>query len=109
MSELINDYKKEQDYGTNPDEVRETDKYVEEYVHNFVEKWDQLIDWDARGRGEGNFFIDELKRRKKYKILDVATGTGYHSVKLLKNGFDVWSADGSPVMLAKAFENARRR
>src|SRR5690606_35466456 len=34
---------------------------------------------------------------------------GYHSVKLLKNGFDVWSADGSPVMLAKAFENARRR
>jgi len=100
--------KQEQDYGENPEAVRETDKYKDEYVHGFVEKWDELIDWEARDSGEGDFFINELKKRGKKKILDVATGTGYHSVKLLQNGFEVWSADGSPNMLAKAFENARK-
>lgn len=106
---MLNHTDKTQDYGTSPNAIRDTDKYVEEYVHPFVEKWDELIDWQARGRGEGDFFINELKRRKKNKILDVATGTGYHSVKLLQKDFEVWSADGSPVMLAKAFENARQR
>ncbi len=98
-----------QDYGSNPTEVRKTDKYVEEYVHPFVEKWDELIDWDARAEGEQQFFIHELKKRGKHKILDVATGTGFHSVQLLQAGFKVWSADGSPTMLAKAFDNARQR
>lgn len=99
---------KEQDYGDNPTEVRQTDKYREEYVHSFVDKWDDLIDWNGRAKSEGNFFIDELKRRGKYKILDVATGTGFHSVRLLNEGFEVISADGSPEMLAKAFANGRR-
>ena len=100
--------KEHQDYGHEPTKVRKTEKYIEEYVDGFVNKWDELIDWDARAKGEGNFFIEELKKRGKHKILDVATGTGYHSIQLIKNGFDVWSADGSPNMLAKAFENGRR-
>lgn len=87
----------------------ETDDYQEEYVEEFVDKWDDLIDWDARGKGEGAFFIEELKNRGKKRILDVATGTGYHSVKLLENGFQVDSADGSPNMLAKAFNNAKKQ
>lgn len=99
---------KEQDYGENPTEVRQTDKYKEEYVHSFVDKWDDLIDWDGRAKSEGSFFIDELKRRGKRKILDVATGTGFHSIRLLNEGFEVISADGSPEMLAKAFANGRR-
>lgn len=98
-----------QNYGEAPTEVRSTDKYVEEYVHGFVDKWDDLIDWEARSKGEQKFFIKELKKRGKEKILDVAAGTGYHSVQLLHEGFQVWSADGSPTMLAKAFQNARRQ
>ena len=94
-----------QEYGNNPLEVRESNHYKIEYVHGFVDKWDELIDWDARAKGEGNFFIEELRNRNKNKVLDVATGTGYHSVQLLKAGFEVSSADGSPQMLAKAFEN----
>ena len=35
---------KDQDYGNDPTEIRETDKYVEEYVHSFVNKWDE---WEA--------------------------------------------------------------
>jgi SAM-dependent methyltransferase len=98
-----------QNYGSNPVEVRETDQYKAEYIESFVERWDQLIDWNARSESEGHFFIDVLREKGAKRILDVATGTGFHSVRLLENGFDVVSADGSPVMLAKAFENARKR
>lgn len=96
-----------QEYGTEPLTVRETDQYRAEYVMSFVEKWDQLIDWRARAESEGKFFIDVLKSRGKNQVLDVATGTGFHSVQLIKAGFDVTSADGSAAMLAKAFENAK--
>ena len=98
-----------QDFGTDPLKVRKTDHYQAEYVQSFVEKWDELIDWDARAESEGQFFIDMLRARGKERILDVAAGTGFHSVQLLKAGFDVVSADGSAEMLGKAFENARQR
>src|SRR5690606_32341929 len=58
---------------------------------------------------EGEFFIRELQKLGKRKVLDVATGTGFHSVRLIQAGFDVTSADGSATMLAKAFSNARHR
>lgn len=86
----------------------ETDRYKREYVEEFVSKWDELIDWEKRSEGEGDFFINLLKERGVERVLDVATGTGYHSVRLLQAGFDVVSADGSPHMLAKAFDNAKR-
>lgn len=98
-----------QNYGDNPNVVRDTDKYVEEYVHGFVDKWDELIDWDERAKSEGDFFIEELRRRGVKRVLDVAAGTGFHSIRLIEAGFDVVSVDGSPNMLAKAFENGRRR
>jgi len=97
-----------QDYGSNPTSIRDTDKYKTEYISGFVDKWDELIDWDSRAQSEGHFFIDILKEKGAKKILDVAAGTGFHSVRLLNEGFEVISADGSPQMLAKAFENGRR-
>jgi SAM-dependent methyltransferase len=99
----------EQDFGDDPLDIRDTGHYQQEYVQSFVEKWDQLIDWDARAKSEGRFFVDILKAREKTKILDVAAGTGFHSVQLLKAGFDVTSVDGNAEMLTKAFENGRRR
>ena len=97
----------EQDFGEDPIAIRETDHYHKEYVQEFVEKWDELIDWEARAESEGRFFIDMLRARNKAKVLDVATGTGFHSVELLRAGFEVTSVDGNAEMLAKAFENAR--
>ncbi len=99
---------KTQQYGANPLNVRQTDKYKEEYVETFVDKWDELIDWEARAESEGRFFIDVLKERGAQRVLDVATGTGFHSVSLLNEGFEVVSADGSPQMLHKAFDNGRQ-
>lgn len=98
-----------QDFGDDPIAQRDTNHYQMEYVHAFVEKWDELIDWDRRAQGEGGFFIQRLKELGVKRVLDVATGTGFHSVQLLRHGFDVTSADGSSYMLSKAFENARRR
>ncbi len=98
-----------QHFGDEPLSVRETDHYQEEYVQGFVDKWDELIDWDSRAESEGDFFINILKERGARRVLDVATGTGFHSVRLIEAGFDVVSADGAPEMLAKAFENGRKR
>ncbi|MEJ2170955.1 MAG: class I SAM-dependent methyltransferase [Desulfobacterales bacterium] len=98
-----------QSFGTNPIEVRDTDHYQDEYIKSFVNKWDDLIDWDQRWKSEGDFFIEQLKSHNVERVLDVATGTGFHSVRLLEAGFDVVSADGSPEMLARAFENGRKR
>ncbi|MEB3273859.1 MAG: class I SAM-dependent methyltransferase [Prochlorothrix sp.] len=108
MRTQILDTKTEQDYGDNPIAVRKTDHYKQEYVEGFVDKWDALIDWEKRAESEGRFFIDMLRERGVKKVLDVATGTGFHSIRLLEAGFDVVSCDGSANMLAKAFENARK-
>ena len=94
-----------QEFGDNPVEVRETGHYTEEYVPSFVEKWDSLIDWEKRTESEGNFFIDLLRKRGVKSVLDVATGTGFHSVRLLEAGFETVSADGSAEMLSRAFAN----
>lgn len=94
-----------QDFGADPTAVRESGHYTDEYVKGFVGKWDELIDWKQRYESEGSFFVDLLKSRGVRSVLDVATGTGFHSVRLLEEGFDTTSVDGSPEMLAKAFEN----
>ena len=99
----------EQRFGSQPLEVRQTDHYQQEYVESFVDKWDELIDWDRRAKSEGDFFIQLLKDRGVKRVLDVATGTGFHSVRLIEAGFEVVSADGAPEMLGKAFDNGRRR
>lgn len=87
---------------------RDSENYQIEYVHGFVEKWDQLIDWDRRAKSEGDFFIRKLREAGARTVLDVATGTGFHSVQLAKAGFHVVSLDGSMNMLSRAFDNGRR-
>lgn len=97
-----------QEFGKKPTAVRKTDHYQEEYVQNFAEKWDELINWDAREETIGDFFIEELRKRGVERVLDVAAGTGFDSVRLMKAGFDVVCADGSPEMLSRAFDNGRQ-
>lgn len=103
----LHDVPKDQNYSGDPNKVRDTEQYQSEYVEDFVERWDELIDWSARADEEAKFFIDKLRKLKKYSILDAATGTGFHSVQLMEAQFDVTSADGSAQMLVKAFKNAQ--
>jgi len=101
--------KQVQNYGENPIEVRDSDHYQNEYIEGFVEKWDELINWQARSSSEGEFFIKTLKEHNADRVLDAATGTGFHSIRLIEAGFNVASVDGSVEMLVKAFENATRK
>lgn len=83
-----------------------SDLYRDEYEPSFVEKWDELINWEGRAAGEGAFYEDLLREAGCERVLDAATGTGYHAVQLKKAGFDVLAADGAPEMVAKTDENA---
>ena len=64
-----------QNYGDDPLADRATDLYRREFVAGFVEKWDELIDWDARAESEGRFFIDVLRAHGKESVLDVGALT----------------------------------
>ncbi|MFR9676634.1 class I SAM-dependent methyltransferase [Streptomyces sp. TR06-5] len=79
-----------------------------QYVKPFVERWDDLIDWEQRKAGEGGFFEKVLHDAGARTVLDAAAGTGFHSVTLAEAGFAVTAADGSARMLERAAENGRR-
>ena len=84
------------------------DLYKEQYSPEFARRWDELIDWQRRAETEKNFFQDILNGHKVETVLDIACGTGFHSVTLKVDGFDVTASDGAPHMLAQARENAFR-
>jgi sarcosine/dimethylglycine N-methyltransferase len=107
IEQALRDANPTQEFGEDPLGLRDTGHYTAEYNEGFVDKWDELIDWKGRYESEGRFFIDLLKARGVRSVLDVATGTGFHSVRLHEEGFQTVSADGSAEMLAKAFENGR--
>jgi ubiquinone/menaquinone biosynthesis C-methylase UbiE len=82
---------------------------AEQYEKKFVDKWDDLINWDKRQEAEDRFFERALASRGARKVLDAATGTGFHSVMLKEAGFDVTAVDGAAEMLDQAERNAQRR
>ncbi|MBB1246308.1 class I SAM-dependent methyltransferase [Streptomyces durbertensis] len=79
-----------------------------QYVDSLVDRWDDLIDWDQRRTGERGFFSELLHGCGARSVLDVAAGTGYHSVTLALSGFTVTAADGSAAMLERTRRNAAR-
>ena len=84
------------------------DLYKEQYSPEFAGRWDELIDWERRAEAENNFFQDILREHDVETVLDIACGTGFHSITLKADGFDVTAADGAPNMLARTRENAQR-
>lgn len=87
----------------------EVASYAAQYSKSFVERWDDLIDWDKRKAGENGFFENLLKQHGVRSVIDVSTGSGFHAVQLKEAGFDVVATDGSSTMLTKARENFRQR
>ena len=88
--------------------ITNSDRFIEEYTTEFVGRWDELIDWKKRGESEAGFFERILKESGSETVLDIASGTGYHTVTLNMNGFDCTGSDGSANMITKAKENAER-
>lgn len=87
----------------------EVASYAAQYSADFVERWDELIDWEKRKAGENGFFEKLLRSHGVQSVIDVSTGSGFHAVQLKQAGFDVVATDGSSTMLTKARENFRQR
>lgn len=84
------------------------DDYASQYSGDFVSKWDELIDWDLRKKGENGFFEKILKNADCRSVIDVSTGSGFHAVQLKQAGLHVVANDGSATMVAKARANFAR-
>ena len=80
----------------------------EQYPQKTVEMWDDFVNWNKRKEGEGDFFINTLKKYNVKTVLDMACGTGYDSIRLVKEGFKVKSCDGSQEMVKKSIKNAKK-
>ncbi len=87
----------------------EVASYSAQYSADFVERWDELIDWEKRKAGEDGFFEKLLREHGVRSVIDVSTGSGFHAVQLKQAGFEVVATDGSSTMLTKARENFRQR
>lgn len=86
---------------------RDDNDYAAQYDEAFVARWDDLIDWQKRALGEGDFFAGALMRAGACRILDASAGSGFHSVQLSRKGFDVVACDGSAAMVERARRNFR--
>ena len=86
----------------------EVASYATQYSPDFVERWDELIDWNKRKAGEDGFFENLLRSHGVQSVIDVSTGSGFHAVQLKQAGFDVVATDGSSTMLTKARANFRK-
>ncbi len=68
--------------------------------------YDDAIDWEARLAREMPFLISRLGNPKGKQVLDLACGTGRHSVALALERAEVTGIDNSEVMITRAKEHA---
>ena len=68
--------------------------------------YDDAIDWKARLAREMPFLISRLGSPKGKLVLDLACGTGRHSVALSLEGAEVVGIDNSEVMISRAKQHA---
>ncbi|MCX6778314.1 MAG: class I SAM-dependent methyltransferase [Candidatus Micrarchaeota archaeon] len=86
-------------------------KGPEQYPHRVAKIWDNYVDWGSRRSAENGFFTKLLVSHgisRGARILDMAAGTGFHSIGLAREGFKVTACDGSPHMLNVLRDNARK-
>lgn len=85
------------------------DTYRREYTKDFVGYWDELIGWEGREKAEAGFFQRLLAAHNCRTVIDVACGTGFHSIMLARDGFEVTATDGSENMIHRTLANAQDR
>lgn len=68
--------------------------------------FDLMISWEKRFKNEAPFFKKLFEENKVKEILDLACGTGHHSIFFAKSGYGVTGVDLSEKMLQIARKNA---
>jgi 2-polyprenyl-3-methyl-5-hydroxy-6-metoxy-1,4-benzoquinol methylase len=82
-------------------------QWYESLFENYGQKYDQE-NFTKGTMGECDFIEEELNRDKSLKILDVACGTGRHSIELSIRGYLLTGIDLSESQLAIAREKAMK-
>jgi glycine/sarcosine N-methyltransferase len=72
----------------------------------FSARYDYFVNWEQRLRHEMPFIERQLGILGARRVLDVACGTGRHSVALAQAGYDVTGTDLSAGMIEQARKNA---
>jgi 2-polyprenyl-3-methyl-5-hydroxy-6-metoxy-1,4-benzoquinol methylase len=70
--------------------------------------YDRAIDWNSRLQREIPFLIESLPERDHPRVLDIACGSGRHSVALAKSGAEVVGFDSSEEMIKAAEDHAEQ-
>jgi glycine/sarcosine N-methyltransferase len=83
----------------------------EKMYNNFSTDYDRFVNWKNRLAVEIPFLEETIQKtfpskKTPIRILDAATGTGMHAIRLARSGFDVSGADLSEGMIERARENA---
>ena len=80
---------------------------MDQFSESFASHWDDLVGWEQRSRIDIPFLVSILKNYNCKDLLDVAVGTGFHSINLLKKGFNLTASDISKSMLEVAKNNSK--
>lgn len=68
--------------------------------------YDNTIDWDSRLKREMPFILSVIENTKNPHVLDLACGSGRHSITLASHGAEVVGIDSSKSMVQAAEKNA---
>jgi len=79
-----------------------------EFYDRLAKAFDVMTDWPKRLNHEMPFLEEMLRRHEAANVLDIACGTGWHSIALAKKGHTVTGCDVSPSMIEQARANAAR-
>lgn len=82
---------------------------MDQFNIDFASHWDELVDWEKRSAADTFFLLNLIQKFDCRSVLDVALGTGFHSIKLLDSGLKVKSVDISIAMIEVAKKNAAQR
>ncbi len=69
--------------------------------------YDNTIDWESRLNREMPFFLALIENTENPRVLDMACGSGRHSISLASRGAEVIGIDSSKSMILAAEEHAR--
>jgi SAM-dependent methyltransferase len=81
---------------------------VDPYDRGFASHWDELVGWKERSAADKAFLLSLLRKHDCPRILDVALGTGFHTIQLMSEGFQVKALDNSQSMIEVARTNAAK-
>jgi glycine/sarcosine N-methyltransferase len=78
-----------------------------DFYDGLGDDYDRMVSWEGRLAREGGFFRHVFDEAGARRVLDAACGTGMHAISFAREGVKCAGADVSPVMIARARENAR--